>query len=148
MGLHFDEMKYDLTSVEQMIKMIQKEQKILSLSLDTPINVVSMHRPSKLVLSQNIEIPNMINSYGEEFIKGFKYVSDSRMNWREDVEQIIKSGKHNKLHILTHAFWYQEKEMETKDILGKFVSDAKNERYISISENIKNVEDFLHKEDI
>ena len=63
-----------------------------------------MHRPSRWVLEADLKIPGMVNSYGKEFFQDFKYVSDSRMRWREDVMKYAIEKAYPRLHILTHAF--------------------------------------------
>ena len=108
-GLHFDEMAYD--DLGDVVGTIQKEAKLLSDILGTPITTVSMHRPSQKTLDANYEIPGMINSYGKTFFNDFKYLSDSRRRWREPVLDIIKSGQYDRLQ----ERYYQEKE-NIKDI--------------------------------
>lgn len=147
-GLHFDETKYNAKTVDAMIECILKEKNMLELSLNVPITTVSMHRPSKWTLEQNIVIPGMVNSYSEEFFKNFKYVSDSRRNWREDVETIIKSEEFERLHILTHAFWYDEYEKSARDVLLEFIRSSKKERYLSLSENIRDIIEFVHENEV
>lgn len=114
-GLHFDEMAYggELTP-EQTVATIRKEAKILSDILGTPVTTVSMHRPSKATLEANLEIPGIINSYGQTFFREFKYLSDSRRRWREPAEDIIKSGEYECLHILTHAFCIMRRKRQSK----------------------------------
>lgn len=107
-----------------------------------------MHRPSKKTLNSNLHIPGMINSYGFEFFEQFKYVSDSRMHWREDVEEIINSGNFDKIHILTHAFWYFEEEKDIKSILVDYVQNAKYERYNQLKNDITDLTSVLKKEEL
>lgn len=140
-GLHFDEMAYD--DLEDVVGVIQKEAKLLSEILGIPITTVSMHRPSNKTLEANYEIPGMINSYGKTFFNDFKYLSDSRRRWRESVLDIINSGQYDKLHILTHAIWYNEEEEDIHDTIKAFVTSANKERYYQEKENIKDIESIL-----
>lgn len=140
-GLHFDEMAYN--GLEDVVGAIQKEAKLLSDILCTPITTVSMHRPSQKTLDANYEIPCMINSYGKTFFNEFKYLSDSRRRWREPVLDIIKSGQYDRLHILTHAIWYNEVEMDIHDTIKDFVISANQERYYQEKENIKDIGSIL-----
>ena len=140
-GLHFDEMAYD--ELEAVPKAIIREAKILSEIIGTPVTTVSMHRPSQKTLDANYEIPGMINSYGKIFFNDFKYLSDSRRRWREPVLEIIKSGLYDRLHILTHAIWYNEVEEDIHDTIKKFVTSANRERYYQEKENIKDIESIL-----
>ena len=140
-GLHFDEMAYE--GVDDVVGTIKKESNLLSDILGTTISTVSMHRPSKETLEANYEIPGMINSYGKIFFNDFKYLSDSRRRWREPVLEIIKSGQYDRLHILTHAIWYNEVEEDIHDTIKKFVTSANQERYLQEKENIKDIESIL-----
>lgn len=140
-GLHFDEMAYN--DIENVVGTIQKEARLLSDILNTPITTVSMHRPSQKTLDANYEIPGLINSYGKTFFYEFKYLSDSRRRWREPVLDIIKSGEFDRLHILTHAIWYNESEMDIHDSIKDFVTSANQERYYQEKENIKDIESIL-----
>lgn len=147
-GLHFDEKKYNLKSKEDYIKYVNYELDILSRILEEKIDVVSMHRPSKDFLEMDLEIPNVINSYQKKFFNDFKYVSDSRMNWRENVEEIIDSEKYNQLHILTHSFWYSEKIESLEEKLKQFLKLAIKERYESLEDNIRDFNSILRRESI
>lgn len=137
-GLHFDEKSYeDDCNVTNAIK---NECRILEQALEHPIKVVSMHRPSKKTLESNYVIDGLINSYSDRFFKEYKYISDSRRNWREDAFAIINSNEFPKLHILTHAFWYHNSPSDIAADLNKFINNAKTERRNSLKENISNFE--------
>lgn len=140
-GLHFDEMAYggELTP-EQTVAAIQKEASILADILETPVTTVSMHRPSRATLEANLVIPGIINSYGQTFFHDFKYLSDSRRCWREPVEAIIQSGEYDRLHILTHAFWYHDREETIEESVKNYIQSANNERYDQMKENITDLE--------
>ncbi len=85
----------------------------------------------------------MINSYGKTFFNDFKYLSDSRRRWREPVLDIINSGQYDRLHILTHAIWYNDIEMDIHNTIKDFVTSANQERYYQEKENIKDIESIL-----
>lgn len=146
-GLHFDETKYSEPGLD-ISECIIKEAEIMEDILDTPINSVSMHRPSKRTLESDINIPGMINTYGNEFFKNIKYVSDSRRQWREDVDDIIDSGNNNKLHILTHPFWYNEQEETLKESISKFIDSANMERYHQLNENFSDLDQIIDTKEV
>ncbi|CAM5183396.1 Polysaccharide deacetylase OS=Ureibacillus acetophenoni OX=614649 GN=SAMN05877842_104127 PE=4 SV=1 [Ureibacillus acetophenoni] len=77
-----------------------------------------------------------------------KYISDSRLNWREDPIEIIESGKYKKLHILTHPFSYSinKKSMETK--LRDFIKKAIDDRYNIIDENFTALDQVIKRDEI
>lgn len=135
-GLHFDEKKYVINNINDIKKEIYNEIEILSQLINSEINTVSMHRPSQYLLNQNLDLGKVINSYSQAYFKEMKYISDSRMNWREDPFYNISSSDIKKLHILTHPFWYSDKP-ETMDYkLKLFINEAKNERFETLKNNI------------
>lgn len=143
-GLHFDEKAYPEGTQEETVKRILKERDILERILETPVTTVSMHRPSKATLEADLQIPGMVNSYGKTFFHDFKYLSDSRRHWREPVLEIIRSGEYERLHILTHAFWYGKQEETIAAQLSNFIHAANNERYIQMNENFTDLNSVLH----
>jgi hypothetical protein len=148
-GLHFDEMKYDIYQDKKLfIEYVEQELKLLSRALGTKIQVVSMHRPSKFTLNSNFKYSDTVNSYSEEFFHDFKYISDSRMNWREDAADIIQNNVADKLHILTHPFWYNINIENTRDKLLQFIRKSGKERYENLSCNLKDLEEFVTTDDL
>lgn len=149
MGLHFDEVAYGkpLTAGETKENVI-KECGILSELLETPVTTVSMHRPSKATLEGDLEIPGIVNSYGKTFFHDFKYLSDSRRRWREPVLDIIRSGEYDRLHILTHAFWYHRQEQDISQTVGEFVRRANRERYAQMADNITDIQSILREDKV
>lgn len=108
-GLHFDETIYgDKCDV---VKKIENEINVMENMLDgVQIKSVSMHIPSKRTLDSNYVIKegNIINSYSDFFFQKYKYVSDSKMHWREDIYDVIESEMYNRIHLLTHPVWYND----------------------------------------
>ena len=149
-GLHFDEMNYPelAGNGEAVCEKILQESGQLEKVTGKPVKLVSMHRPSRKILESNLMIPGMINSYGNVYFHDFKYLSDSRRHWREPVEEIIASGKYEKLHILTHPFWYRENEVNIHDALKEFVNSANEQRYHIMLQNITDLETIMRKEEI
>lgn len=130
-GLHFDEMRYpDITGCMDAVReKILWEARMLGEAAECEIRTVSMHRPSNDILRLDLKVPGIINSYSQTYFRKFKYLSDSRCRWREPVEKIIESEKYQRLHILTHGFWYRDKEEKMEDMVRKFVNSANWERY-------------------
>jgi hypothetical protein len=148
-GLHFDETKYSINNDEGLYKeFVDEELYLLGKALGTTIRVVSMHRPSNYTLERNLNFKNAVNSYSDEFFKNFKYVSDSRMNWKEDIISIVEQNEFKKLHLLTHPFWYSERIEDTKEKLVKFINEAINERYQNLSDNFRDLCEFVSKGDL
>lgn len=144
-GLHFDEKRYEIRNKEELECYIIYEKDILEKSLGVDVEMVSMHRPSKWILENDIQFKNIINSYSKEFLHEFKYLSDSRMHWREDVLEIIKKEEYDKLHILTHPFWYAQNKGNIKERVKGFIQEANIERYNQMKDNIRDIEDIIMK---
>lgn len=149
-GLHFDEMNYPESSgnIDAVCEKIQEEAKILEKVIGKSVEVVSMHRPSREILEADLQIPGIVNSYGRTFFHDFKYLSDSRRHWREPVEEIIRSEQYERLHILTHAFWYGEKEKSIHDTLKFFVNSANEQRYDILNKNFTDLNSVMGKNEI
>lgn len=148
-GLHFDEASYvPALDPDGLVQSIIKECGLLSALLETEVSTVSMHRPSKTTLEADYQISGIVNSYGKTFFRDFKYLSDSRRRWREPVLDIIRSGEYDRLHILTHAFWYHEEEEDISQTVGDFVRSAGPERYRQMAENITDITSILREEDM
>lgn len=144
-GLHFDEKRYPevFGKPNECVGYILKEARLLQDALDLPITTVSMHRPSKMMLDADLEIPAMVNSYGTTFFHTFKYLSDSRHHWREPVADIISSKKYQRLHILTHAISWDEKPMN----LDQWAEELMRQRMLCqwdiLNENFSDLESVL-----
>ena len=131
-GLHFDETLY---AQEEQIQGILQESKILEHITGARVKSVSMHRPSRRVLEGNWDVPGMENTYAREYLEDFKYISDSRMRWREDAVTVIRSGSYPKLQILTHPFWYRERSLCLPGMLEEFIESAQSERVMALDAN-------------
>lgn len=107
-----------------------------------------MHRPSKWILENDIQFDNIINSYSKEFIFNFKYLSDSRMHWREDVLNIIENENYDRLHILTHPFWYANRKETINKKIIRFMNDAKMDRYGYLKDNIRDIDEIINEGEI
>ena len=144
-GLHFDEMAYpdDVGRVEEITVHIQNELKMLSDILQMDVYIFSYHRPTRRILDADIRIQGAINSYSDIFFKQFKYLSDSRMYWREPVLDIICGQFYQRLHILTHPFWYQERKTDMKEIIENFIKAACIERYKDLDDNLTNLDGII-----
>lgn len=147
-GLHFDETKYYGLNMHQIKDAIYDEVKLLETMIERRVETVSMHRPSKEMLESDLELDYVINTYGKVFFKDIKYLSDARMNWREDVISIITNSQYDKIQLLTHPFWYSEGEMTITDKLKRFVLRASEERYKELSCNLRDIESVLAKEEL
>lgn len=148
-GLHFDEVRYtDIETPEDIKRYILDEVNLLSTAIGRPVETVSMHRPSKMILEAELNIPGIVNSYGKTFFREFKYLSDSRRRWREPVEEIIESKVYDRLHILTHPIWYNNKEIDIHDTIFQFVNAGNKNRYTAEKENITDLDSIMREDEV
>lgn len=149
-GLHFDEARYPETAgdTQKIKKKITEEAGLLGKAIERKIDIVSMHRPSRAVLEADMNIPGMINSYGTTYFKEFKYLSDSRRRWREPLDKIIESGKYRRLHILTHAFWYNEIEKDMHQTVLDVINSGNHARYRSMDLNITDLSSIVSESEV
>ncbi|MDR1898139.1 MAG: hypothetical protein LBR10_15270 [Prevotellaceae bacterium] len=143
-GLHFDETQYVWgKNINCLTEYILKEVNLLEQIIEIPVNIISMHRPSKFLLESNLCVPGIINTYSALFFKDFKYLSDSMHTWREDAEKIIIDGKFKRIHILTHPFWYTDQPETMRDKVYNFIINGNlqlyNELHKSVLPNINNL---------
>jgi len=143
-GLHYDEkfLSDDEIDIEEEIK---KEAGILAEAAGREIKVVSMHRPSKKTRESDYRFDGIENSNSKKFVGEYKYLSDSRMHWRENVEDAICSGLYQNLHITLHPGWYCEEKNTMAENMRGFIESANEERYRYLSANIFDLESILNE---
>lgn len=154
-GLHFDEMRYekDLCAsicleekIEKLKGYIVQEAMLLQNIIGEEVNCVSMHRPSDWVLDADVQIDGMVNSYEKKFFLDFKYLSDSRMHWREDIDSIVSEKRSGALHILTHPFWYSEEEKSIEAHIDGLLKTSIRNTYDTLDANFRDLDKVLKRE--
>lgn len=139
-GLHFDTQNYNISNNVDLIKQINNEREILEKITKKSVKFVSFHRP--LENDFDITSDEFVNVYGKKYFQDMKYISDSRMHWREDLEENIKCG-HNTLHILTHPIWYKENEIEMKKILIDYLIMKNVSTFKNLDNNFRNLNEVI-----
>ncbi len=142
-GLHFDAKRYEGTDENDLTKALTEEIGMLSGLLDCDINSFSIHRPTKQEIENNICLDGIVNTYSTKFFRNFKYISDSRMRWRENAEEVITCGKYQQLQVLTHPIWYGNENRNISTVLRQFLEDKNNAIYNSLGENITDLNSVL-----
>jgi hypothetical protein len=107
-GLHYSLDIPKLINSDQITYLI-KEKRILEEIIQQEIKGICLHDPnSKRGIDIELSEYNLIyDAYSNSFMDELKYISDSRASWREGC-MCKNIGKHNKLYILTHPFWWYE----------------------------------------
>jgi hypothetical protein len=110
-GLHFDEMAYpSLKTPSDYSASIGQESNFLAHAVRAPVDAVSLHRPSPLVLEGDPQISgSLLNSYDRRLRGVADYVSDSGGRWRHGHPLNRESFRmRSPLHILIHPVWWHE----------------------------------------
>lgn len=139
-GLHFDAKLYDGMDSKDLINALKNEMETLSLLTSSKIESFSIHRPTKEEIESDIQLDGFINTYNQKFFKKFKYISDSRMRWRESPEEVIECGKYLQLQVLTHPIWYKEENADISTVLKNFLDKKSDEIYNRLKDNITNLD--------
>lgn len=143
-GLHFDSKAYEKISLENIVHLVKNEKKILEMIVDTKITAVSFHRPNPVILNADIYLGrDCINTYSKKYFDSIKYISDSRMNWKQDPFKIIESNQFPEIQILTHPIWYGKNNGKISTILGRYICFKNNELLNDLNDNFTNVNEFL-----
>lgn len=64
------------------------------------------------------------------------------------MEKIIDSAEYDRLHILTHPFWYSEKEYDMHHAVAGFINSANLQRYQQMERNITDLESIMGREEV
>lgn len=143
-GLHFDEAYYGLNDVGNVIKNVDSEVRILEDCFDTKIFAVSFHRPSQFLLQSDIKLNNnLINTYDRNFIKEFKYISDSRRMWKEGClcrffeKTGIDYSSPDRIQALVHPIWWTDKSLSAQDTMERFLLNKLKHLDSELEKNIQ-----------
>ncbi len=110
-GLHFDAAKYGIIDKYVLQDAVLREMDLLNRIIDRKAISISWHIPDKEFIGTRLDFLEQrgyMNAYDPEFFFGYKYLSDSSMNWRECPEQFMNVKEYPKIQILTHPIWYSD----------------------------------------
>lgn len=139
--LHFDVTNYEIGSKGDLIQMIEKEMRILEMITKQPVHVVSFHRPLREYFNETIS-NSFISAYDKQFFSDFKYVSDSRRNWKDDPYEAVANG-YRHIQCLTHAFWYDERERTAHDKIALFKTKCADKTKEALYQNITDLDELI-----
>ena len=158
-GLHFH--RQGSNDLEEIKQRIQYESDVMSYILHTKIDRFSFHRPSQLVLENEIRIPGMINAYAPlyftftkgqtdvDFTKGVKYIADSRNQWSYLAPYTSPSPDffeiYPKVQILCHPYSWTEKGYETLYNLKSLIEENKEEFVDTLNSETVYVKEYINE---
>lgn len=116
-GLHYE---LNGENIENIIDNISRQRKIIQEIGMCEVDTISFHKPNKEQFGTEVQnIAGMTNVYSKYFVSKYKYISDSRRQWREGClcEMIKKNEK--KIHALIHPIWWDSKSNSRDKIIKK-----------------------------
>ena len=123
LGLHFNTGAYGgIASEAELQEQLSFERRLLSELTENPIDVLSFHNPGATGADgfDAERLGGMVNAYGSTVRERYTYISDSNGYWRhERLPDVIDSGEHDRLHVLTHPEWWQRSPMSPRERLER-----------------------------
>jgi hypothetical protein len=114
-GLHFDELYYRDVSPERLAACADRERDYISSEFNVPVEAISFHQPSRRVLDNEVRL-NCLNTYDRHDMRGFHYISDSCMVWKEGCpSEFFRAQRRPLLQLLIHPEWWTEEEMSLQE---------------------------------
>ncbi len=122
-GLHVDaSLSKSLEELKEFVRdLYEFYAKFIPLS-----RIISFHKPPEYVRG-DFEIPGFVNVYGKKFFNDILYFSDSsRRSFEEKLFETSKGKKGKSIQLLTHPYWWGEKNMDLVGTWNRFI-EKKNE---------------------
>ena len=120
LALHFDPRFYDGRNLDAALA---RERDLLEAVFETEVAAFSLHNPDVAGWSDDRdEIAGMVNAYGSYISEHYGYASDSNGYWRfTPLPEILESGAHDRLHVLTHPEWWVPEPMSPRDRVSRAI---------------------------
>ncbi len=122
-GLHLDASLYD-NDPEALQGAASQECGLLEMALNSPVRVISFHRPAKALLGYDEPLAGCAHAYQSRFFKAMGYCSDSRGAWRHGHpldQEAVSTGR--ALQLLTHPIWWPARRQTVQQRLDRFAGE-------------------------
>ena len=125
LGLHFDAHFWNVRNEYELEKYLEIDKSTLETYFRVTIDAFSFHNTNNFILSFNKEkYANLVNVYSKKIMSEFGYCTDSTGYWRyERLEDRIKSGNDDKLHILIHDGMWQNEILPPRQRVFKVIDE-------------------------
>jgi hypothetical protein len=126
LGLHFDAGFYGgFDSADALAEKVAWERDLLEQLLERPVTALSLHN-TDVSNSAGFDadvIAGLPSANGRTLRETHGYVSDSNGYWRyRSLSEVLKSGEHEHLHVLTHPEWWQADPMSPRDRIMRCIA--------------------------
>ena len=124
-GVHFDAGFYGgFDSEDSLAVKLRAEIELFEQLFEQPVRVFSLHNTqvSDSARFDSDRIAGSLNASGRGLRAAYRYVSDSNGYWRyERLLDVIESGGHPRLHVLTHPEWWQAEPMSPRARIARCI---------------------------
>jgi hypothetical protein len=129
-GLHFDSSLYEIRDEQDLETCLQKEKAVFHEFYNQEVRVFSFHMTTSSEKTYQRRVyAGMLNTHSEVFRNGVGYCSDSNGYWRfRRLEDVLLEAKDERLQVLTHPVWWQDKIMSPKERLLKCIEGRANDK--------------------
>jgi hypothetical protein len=110
LGLHFDERSHTYASTAELVTKVDQERDLLTDEFGVPVEVVSFHQPSALVLENQLKL-GCLNTYDRSDMRDVGYLSDSNWTWMQDPIEAFRLHVHPHLQLLLHPECWTDRRM-------------------------------------
>lgn len=118
LGVHFDAGFYGgFDNEEELAVKLTQEARLFEQVFEHPVRAFSLHNTdvSKSAKFDADEVAGLVNATGRGIRERYGYVSDSNGYWRfQRLRDLLESGVHRHLHVLTHPEWWQSEAMSPR----------------------------------
>lgn len=118
LGVHFDAAFYGgFDSEDALAIKLRHEADLFEQIFEHPVDVFSLHNTDvgRSARFDADQIGGLLNASGRGIRERYGYVSDSNGYWRfERLRDVLESGVHPRLHVLTHPEWWQREPMSPR----------------------------------
>ena len=124
---HKISLHFDIESYENVKEGFFKEISIFENFFESPVDIISIHRPGNFLKDNNKELFGYAHTYQDKYFIDIKYISDSAgKDPRQQVKQFLKEDSSKKaLHLLIHPIWWINSEITVSGTINKFIEERK-----------------------
>lgn len=138
LGLHFDCAAYpDSFTVDELGAHCTREADMMEQWFDKPVEIVSFHRPSPIVMSGDPALSgHRPHTYQKVFTEKMHYYSDSRGEWRHNYPSELDTfTTRGSMHLLIHPIWWHEEAKLPLESMNDYIARSKTELRASAARN-------------
>lgn len=121
-ALHFDAAHPGVKKTE-IIRCITQEADTISELTGVTIQTVSFHQPSGEILTGDLLVPGLINTYNKHQLGGWYYTSDSNRVWKEHNALSVFNSDYPKVQLLIHPIWWIYSDIGIDDAWNNALKD-------------------------